>query len=415
MQDEIFHIPQLVRYCEGDLHWDPKLTTPPGLYALTLALRHASRFVGIDWPCDSTNLARATNLLAVTILPWLCWLVLNAVHGAQTRPVYAHATGRKLAAYACATLPPLWFFGFLYYTDVLSVCAVLGMIAAATSNQHILASTLGIVSLFFRQNNIVWVVFAAGASSVKVFQQLSHVSCNRSPPLFSLIKQRFAWIRVASVVAPYLPAVAGFAVYVIWNDGSLVLGDKTHHEVAFHVPQLGYFFAFALAFGWPVLLRTPRWRVLDVLALITLTVAGVIVVIHFTIVHPFMLADNRHYVFYVWRRIINARSWTRYALVPVYAASALTWIKLLACRQSALWTIGFVTATALTLVPTPLIEPRYYLVPYLVLRLHVPEVSAVTAATEIAWNALINFVTILVFCRFPFTWTHETGQQRFMW
>ena len=31
--DEIFHVRQAHRYCDGDLWtWDPKITTPPGLY-----------------------------------------------------------------------------------------------------------------------------------------------------------------------------------------------------------------------------------------------------------------------------------------------------------------------------------------------------------------------------------------------
>lgn len=30
-------------------------------------------------------------------------------------------------------------------------------------------------------------------------------------------------------------------------------GDKANHVPAFHVPQMYYFFAFATAFGWPVL------------------------------------------------------------------------------------------------------------------------------------------------------------------
>lgn len=31
-QDEVFHIPQAQKYCEGKfLEWDDKITTPPGL------------------------------------------------------------------------------------------------------------------------------------------------------------------------------------------------------------------------------------------------------------------------------------------------------------------------------------------------------------------------------------------------
>jgi hypothetical protein len=31
-EDEYFHIPQAQKYCKGDYSWDPKITTPPGLY-----------------------------------------------------------------------------------------------------------------------------------------------------------------------------------------------------------------------------------------------------------------------------------------------------------------------------------------------------------------------------------------------
>lgn len=37
--DEVFHIPQASKYCEGRYYeWDDKITTPPGLYVCPLAL-----------------------------------------------------------------------------------------------------------------------------------------------------------------------------------------------------------------------------------------------------------------------------------------------------------------------------------------------------------------------------------------
>lgn len=36
------------------------------------------------------------------------------------------------------------------------------------------------------------------------------------------------------------------------------------------------------------------------------------------IAHPFLLADNRHYAFYLWRRVINPHPAARYALAPAY-------------------------------------------------------------------------------------------------
>lgn len=46
---------------------------------------------------------------------------------------------------------------------------------------------------------------------------------------------------------------------------------------------------------------------------------------HFTIAHPFLLADNRHYAFYFWRRIINYRPLARYALAPGYVGCFILW------------------------------------------------------------------------------------------
>jgi ABC-type spermidine/putrescine transport system permease subunit I len=56
-----------------------------------------------------------------------------------------------------------------------------------------------------------------------------------------------------------------------------------------------------------------RWRHVVALAqprrcaLIVFAVAGVlgVLVYHFSEPHPFLLADNRHYTFYLWRRVLD--------------------------------------------------------------------------------------------------------------
>jgi len=45
----------------------------------------------------------------------------------------------------------------------------------------------------------------------------------------------------------------------------------------------------------------------------------------FRIHHPFLLSDNRHYTFYVWRRIFLAHPMVPYLLIPVYLACAWAW------------------------------------------------------------------------------------------
>jgi alpha-1,2-glucosyltransferase len=41
--------------------------------------------------------------------------------------------------------------------------------------------------------------------------------------------------------------------------------------------------------------------------------------------HPFLLSDNRHYTFYVWRRIFLLHPFVPYLLIPGYIVCAWAW------------------------------------------------------------------------------------------
>jgi len=48
----------------------------------------------------------------------------------------------------------------------------------------------------------------------------------------------------------------------------------------------------------------------------------ILVLIHLiTEMHPYLLADNRHYTFYFWSRLYGRFWWIRYAMAPVYLLS----------------------------------------------------------------------------------------------
>lgn len=80
----------------------------------------------------------------------------------------------------------------------------------------------------------------------------------------------------------------------------------------------------------------------------------------------------------------------------------------------------YVLAVALSLVPTPLIEPRYFIIPYIILRLHtVPSGSSVEQrrriAVEEATSIILNVVTISIFLLKDFRWAGSSEPMRFMW
>lgn len=63
-----------------------------------------------------------------------------------------------------------------------------------------------------------------------------------------------------------------------------------------------------------------------------------------------------------------------------------------------------------TLLPTPLLEPRYFLVPYVLLRSQFPDVPRHWLVVEGMWYALINAATMYVF-----VFCEREGVGRFMW
>jgi alpha-1,2-glucosyltransferase len=249
-------------------------------------------------------------------------------------------------------------------------------------------------------------------------------------------------------------------------------------------------------------------RVFNIFFVLGAAVLSVGIVKYNTIVHPFTLADNRHYMFYVFRYTILRSPTVRFSLVGAYMISAyLVWSRLAGCppTEGSFRDIhyinrpfdsnSFVTrakttppaplektsaaaagnedavtepasttppaaaspatstallwlaTTALSLVSAPLVEPRYFILPWIFWRLLVPSWSTpvnppdrlralpgvtwlnalgrrvdLTVVLETAWFVVVNLVTFWVFLSRPYQWKGVDGRvldkgqwQRFMW
>lgn len=222
---------------------------------------------------------------------------------------------------------------------------------------------------------------------------------------------------------PYALLLGLFASFVFWN-GGIVLGDKSNHVPVAHVPQLYYFYAFATIFGWPVLIGSPggikslvndlRRMVCGSRSSVVLTSLSLIIIGYstekLTIHHPFLLSDNRHYTFYVWHRFFLVHPKAPIAFTPIYLVSIYAWLIRVGRQQTMLQTLLLPIILVPLLLPTPLLEPRYFLLPYLFLRAQVTDVTAWGLALEGMWYALINLVTMYVFL-----YAARPGETRFMW
>lgn len=334
--------------------------------------------------------------------------------------------------------------------------------------------------------------------------------------------------------------------------GNIAIGHKEFHTAGIHLPQMLYIWPYFVFFSWPLLLvgianviipsgYLPRFfdyrysntnrlpRILTALGVIPL----MLVAIHLnTIVHPFTLADNRHYVFYVFRLLTRTHPSIKYIVAPIYfgcawaAFTAYGFSSTITAQTSAVpaatvdaaftgqqqedapltppkskkkekeskkskgkqaagqspavkepspaqqtqvltpdiiakihahilqrqqqlesqqirvsFVVIWLTATTLSLITAPLVEPRYFIIPWVMWRLHLPrqptpqvfrqqqksgrgevDVFKAKLATDLPelletmWFILINVVTGYVFLYNGFQWPQEPGKiQRFMW
>ena len=273
----------------------------------------------------------------------------------------------------------------------------------------------------------------------------------------------------------------------------ILKGDKENHVVSIHLAQMLYiwpcftFFSLPLLYPYlinilpetviPTTLRLSSIKSYSPRLIVAVPVIAIMLAIaHYnTLIHPFTLADNRHYTFYVFR-ILLRHSAIKYLAVPIYFLCAWAAVAALggqnarkqqpkrkkpsrqrrqdtaispsslASSSQVSFVLIWLLATAASLVTTPLVEPRYFVVPWLMWRLHFaplrPDppnslsssnragsskvkgvVEKILYSThdhrlwlETVWLLAINMATGYIFLKWGFEWPQEPGSvQRFMW
>jgi alpha-1,2-glucosyltransferase len=253
-------------------------------------------------------------------------------------------------------------------------------------------------------------------------------------------------------------------------------GDKSAHTATIHLPQMLYIWPYIALFSAPVLLgplftcvahmlparlgaklglkRKSSYTIYPSLSQAFLfTAAGLLAVHYNTIIHPYTLADNRHYVFYVFRLLLRHPA-LKYLAVPVYYVCY--WLSIQSLAHSTVspetkgislqakppretekitksparisFVVIWLLTTALSVVTAPLVEPRYFIIPWIIWRLHVPyspttvSIAGRTYTTDLrvifetVWVVVINQVLQYMFLYKTFTWPSEPGNvQRFLW
>ncbi|XP_066525258.1 dol-P-Glc:Glc(2)Man(9)GlcNAc(2)-PP-Dol alpha-1,2-glucosyltransferase [Hoplias malabaricus] len=437
--DEIFHIPQAQKYCQGKFNeWDPMITTLPGLYLLSVGvIKPVAWLAGFSGAVVcSTAMLRFINLLFSCGTLYILYLIICRLHLKDK----SRSAGRRiLSALTLSTFPVLYFFTFLYYTDAGSTFFTLFTYLMCLYGCHKAASLLGICAIFFRQTNVIWVAFCAGTIVTQKLDEAwrteqskkrdekpsSQISLTVSGMrrvarfLLEFLKTRSNIKTVILLTWPYGVVGLGFILFVFLNEG-IVVGDRTSHEACLNFPQLFYFFSFTLVFSLPVSLCYHRFvRFMQFLRkhplqFILMAAVSLLLVWKFTFVHKYLLADNRHFPFYVWKRIFQKHHLVPFLLVPGYLFAAWNFQDTLKSK-SLFWTLAFSVCLVAATVPQKLLEFRYFILPYLLYRVHVPLPSIPRLFFEFALYTAVNGATLYIFMFKTFHWPDSTAVQRFMW
>ncbi|XP_024228904.1 putative Dol-P-Glc:Glc(2)Man(9)GlcNAc(2)-PP-Dol alpha-1,2-glucosyltransferase [Oncorhynchus tshawytscha] len=437
--DEIFHVRQAQKYCYGKFNeWDPMITTLPGLYLASVGV-----IKPVVWLVDltgkvvcSTAMLRFINLLFNCGILYLLYLIICKLHLKEKTKT---ASRRVLSALSLSTFPVLYFFNFLYYTDAGSTFFILFTYLMTLYGCHKASALISVFAIFFRQTNIIWVAFCASTVVANKMDETWRTEQSKKkddkspcqiPFSVSGVKRVMRFLleflttanhvkAVMLVAWPYILVAVGFIAFIVLNDG-IVVGDRSSHEACLNFPQLFYFFSFALFFSSPTSLcyhRALRFiQNLKKQPLLYLLITGLclLLVWKFTFVHKYLLADNRHYPFYVWKRIFQKHEVVRFALIPAYVFAAWNFMDTLKSR-SLFWSLALLVCLLAATVPQKLLEFRYFIVPYLLYRLHMPLPSLTRLVLEFLFYTAVNAATLYIFINKTFQWPNSPAVQRFMW
>lgn len=115
--------------------WNPKITTLPGLYLLAALILSPLKLCNIFY-------MRSINLFGTFLNFFLVYNIIKQI--STTHSIKKWNDWTKLAvAYSVMFLPPLFFWHFLYYTDVVSVNVVLLMLLLHLRKEFKMAAFIG--------------------------------------------------------------------------------------------------------------------------------------------------------------------------------------------------------------------------------------------------------------------------------
>ncbi len=384
--DESHHLRGIRWFCDGNWQLPGFLPMLPGYHVLASL---PARLFG-----PGLLVARAFTVLmgiAATLL----------VHGILKRTNQPHPADTLLHF---AWNPLLFPFMALAYTDLPAVLCLVAAVYLHVRQRFALSALPLLFACLIRQSNVVWVAFMGAWAVIELWEQrAADTQPEETPRLGRLF--RSAVPRIWPHITLGVLAV-GFFV----GQGGVTVGRLRFNQPGVNPAQFYLFALFVIVLWAPLWLSCVRteWRTLYQAALTrpsicALAAAGVLaLVFNFQNLHPWNqgLSHLRN-----WPLVGMSSSLTLRVLLVLCIAGVAPLVVRFTRSQprrrmlAAVWLFSF-----LFLLPQPLADPRYYIIPVLFLNLFA-RYPASQARRLTIWYGLISVAAATVAC----VWGHPTG------
>jgi len=338
MSDEYPHAEQIGMFIDLHFVMDPELTTLPGFHAAVALLVGVWRWLSGSGVPVLDDYRLAATLLASLVTPVFYRLARGVdADWALLRTAQLHF------------LPILFPFFFMVFTDAFALLWILLMFLGVARGWLHLAALAGIMSMLVRQNNVVWVAVAWGVAYVA-----EHGLTLSLARVRSFLARGFL----------FPVALVAFVLFVMWNGGPAV-GDQQMHPGHLSLGNVYFFlFCFSVCFlpvcvgHLPEVVRRVRHQ----------RVAWVLIPAFFALYLATFVNDHPYNQiglnFFLRNQILVAADANLGSRVlfflPVLLGALSLWV--IPLRRGLLYLL--LPVSLLFVMPSWLIEQRYYLVPY---------------------------------------------------
>ncbi len=355
--DEKFHYSQIKKFINKDFTHHPKITTIPGYHAILALFAY---------------IFNVSSIAPIRLLSLFFSIASIPIFFLSSLKICEESSMIKTMQYYF--FPILFPFFFLLYTDVSSLLMILISFYFLLNQKYKLAGIMGILSLFIRQNNIVWLAFMC------VFIHFEKYNFEFSAKIFQKSIRDY-WIFIIGFIL--------FTIFLIINKG-VAIGQKSMHP-SFLFRTGNIFFMMFLFFFLFLPLNISNFQKIvqhiEKNKKIIIIIAIVFLIYMFTFVndHPYNWSGyfirNKILIYFTSTIVLK----TLFFIPIAYSILSISVTKL---HRKSFYILY--PATLIYLLPSWLIEQRYYLIPFILFILFKKEESKFVEYLTITFYVLAS-------------------------